>query len=66
MSRDTSTIKQHSTVEVPPAVLDEIVEQLDTDADAGTVRDHCFDYLDRDTQFVTPDGHPVETAVRQR
>lgn len=66
MKRDTPTIERQSTVEVPPAVLDDIAAQLGDDVDAGAVRDHCFDYLDRDTEFVTTDGQPVETAVRQQ
>ncbi len=66
MPDESPVIENRSTVEVPPAVIDEIAALLPDDVESQTVRDFCFDYLERDTQFVTPDGQSVETAVLQR
>jgi hypothetical protein len=63
---DSPTAEITSTVELPPEVVDEITATVSDDVDAETIRDCCFDHLDRRTRFVTPGGQPIETAVRQR
>jgi hypothetical protein len=63
---EPSNVNVTSTVELPSAVVDKIAAKVSDDVASDTVRDYCFEHLDRDTEFVTPGGQPVESAVRQR
>ena len=66
MTRTTDTVAL--TVDVPPAVVDDVAARLDeTDADPSrdAVRDRVFDALEVSTE-LRADGRPVVDAVADR
>ena len=66
MTRTTDTVAL--TVDVPPAVVDDVAARLDeTDADPSrdVVRDRVFDALEVSPE-LRADGRPVADAVADR
>jgi len=50
-------------IEVPDEVLTEAALRTDADADRTDIRDALEDHIERDTEYVTPDGSSAVDAI---
>jgi len=50
-------------IEVPNEVLTEAALRTDPDADRTDIRDALEDHIERDTEYVTPDGSSAVDAI---
>jgi len=50
-------------IEVPDEVLTEAALRTDADADRTEIRDALEDHIERNTEYVTPDGESAVDAL---
>lgn len=50
-------------IEVPDEVLTETALRTDADADRTEIRDALEDHIERDTEYVTPEGSSAVDAI---
>jgi len=50
-------------IEVPDEVLTETALRTDSDADRTDIRDALEDHIERDTEYVTPEGSSAVDAL---